>query len=191
MLNISAFLGEYRKLSLANCGQFWNAQSFKQFNFLIQIIRQPIILSQKLNSKQWILILLGNSEDSVCQGCYPQSQHDTCRFQKAKNVFKKTQQTSKRNRNANSRQSPYLCCNYGEGEKQPSMSFKWKRSEKSGKFICLPLYSFSFGFQILSFPISVYSFCVLNSCLCHSASSQLNKGSLLISRKSDCIWFLP
>jgi len=66
MLNISAFLGEYRKLSLATSRQFWNAHSFKQFNFLIQIIKQPIILSQTPNSKQLILILLSNSEESVC-----------------------------------------------------------------------------------------------------------------------------
>lgn len=157
MLNISAFLGEYRKLSLANCRQFWNAHSFKQFNVLIQIIRQPIILSKKLNSKQSILVILSKSEESAWQWCYPQSQHDSCRFQKAKNVFKKTQQASKRNRTANSRQSPYLCCNYGEGGKQPSMSFKWKRSEKSSKLTCLVYhYIICFDFQILSFPISVY-----------------------------------
>lgn len=47
MLNVSTFLGEYIKLFLGELQAVLECSNFKQVHFLLQIIKQPRILTQK------------------------------------------------------------------------------------------------------------------------------------------------
>lgn len=112
-----------------------------------------------------------------------------CRFRKDKKCIQKNKQKSKIHKNANSRQSPYLCYNNGGRENNLIWLLNEIDPKKSNNLTCLPLYYFNFHVQPFSFPISLCPKKLLyfKSCLYHSASSQVNKATAP-QQESHCLW---